>query len=85
MRSILTLTLAGLIAAATLAPTSASAATKSKRKAAPAQTEETPGEAWQQAPVAARPGVPGTLYQQPYVCFTDEGYGRYTSCDVGGY
>lgn len=83
MRSILTLSVAGLIAATALAP--AAAATKSKRKAPPAQTEETLGEAWQQAPVAARPGVPGALYQQPYACFTDEGYGRYTSCDVGGY
>jgi len=83
MRSILTLTLAGLIAATTLAP--ASAATKSKRKAPPVQTEENLGEAWQQTPVAARPGVPGAVYQQPYACFTDEGYGRYTSCDVGGY
>ena len=83
MRSILTLTLAGLIAAATLAP--AAAATRQKHKAPAAQTEETLGEAWQQAPAAARPGVPGALYQQPYACFTDEGYGRYTSCDVGGY
>ena len=83
MRSILTLTLAGLIATATLAP--ALAATKQKHKAAPVQTEEALGEAWQQTPVAARPAVPGALNQQPYACFTDEGYGRYTSCDVGGY
>jgi hypothetical protein len=82
MRSILTLTLAGLIAATTLAP--AAAATKNRRKA-PAQTEENLGEGWQQTPVAARPGAPGAIYQQPYACFTDEGYGRYTSCDVGGY
>ena len=83
MRSILTLTLAGLIAATTLAP--AFAATKHKHKA-PVQTEENLGdEAWQQSPVAARPGVPAAVYQQPYACFTDEGYGRYTSCDVGGY
>lgn len=81
MRSILTLTLAGLIAATTLAP--AFAATRHKK--APVQTEENLGETWQQSPVAARSGVPSTVYQQPYACFTDEGYGRYTSCDVGGY
>ena len=81
MRSILTLTLAGLIAATTLAP--ASAATKHKRKAAPVQTEESLG-AWQQTPVAARPVVPGIVYQQPNECFTDEGYGRYASCDQAG-
>jgi hypothetical protein len=83
MRSILTLTIAGLIAATALSP--AMAAPKHKRRAAPVQTEETYGEGWQQAPVAARPGVPGVVYQQPGECFTDEGYGRYTPCDVGGY
>jgi hypothetical protein len=82
MRSILTLTLAGLIAATTLAP--AFAATKHKHKAAPVQSEENFGDAWQQSPAAARPAVPGVVYQQPYACFTDEGYGRYTPCDTGG-
>jgi hypothetical protein len=79
MRSILTLTLAGLIAATALAP--ASAATKHKRKAAPVQTEEI----LQQSPAAARPAAPGIVYQQPNGCFSDEGYGRFTSCDGGGY
>jgi len=82
MRSILTLALAGLIATTALAP--ASAATKHKRKLAPVQTEENLGEAWQQSPVASRPGAPGAVYQQPGACFTDEGYGRFTPCDVGG-
>jgi len=82
MRSILTLTLAGLIAATTFAP--AFAATKHKHKA-PVQTEETYGEGWQQSPVAARPGAPYATYQQPGGCFSDEGYGRYSSCDGGGY
>jgi len=82
MRSILTLTLAGLIAATTFAP--AFAATKHKHKA-PVQTEETYGEGWQQSPVAARPGMPGPAYAQPGACFSDEGYGRYSSCDAGGY
>jgi len=81
MRSILTLVLAGLIATATLAP--ASAATKHKRKVAPVQTEETYGAGWQQSPVAARPGLPAPAYAQPFACFTDEGYGRYSPCDAG--
>jgi len=83
MRSILTLTLAGLLAATTLAP--ASAAPKDKRKAPAAQTEETLGDGFQQTPVAARPIAPGVIYQQPYACFSDEGYGRVSSCDAGGY
>ena len=81
MRSILTLAIAGLMAATALAP--ASAATKHKRVPAPAQNEYAP-DGWQGAPVAARPGAPGTVYQQPGACFTDEGYGRFTPCDAGG-
>jgi hypothetical protein len=81
MRSILTLTLAGLIAATTLAP--AFAATKHKQKA-PVQGEENLGDAWQQTPVAARTAVPGNGYQ-PNACFSDEGYGRFSPCDAGGY
>jgi len=80
MRSILTLAIAGLIAATALAP--ASAATKHKR--APAAQSEYAPEGLQQAPVAGRAELPGTVYQQPGACFTDEGYGRYTPCDVGG-
>jgi hypothetical protein len=87
MRSILTLTstlaLAGLIAATALAP--ASAAPKHKHKAPPVQSEESFGEGWQQTPVAARPTAPGAMSQQPYACFSDEGYGRFSSCDAGGY
>jgi hypothetical protein len=29
--------------------------------------------------------VPPSAYQQPNGCFTDEGYGRYTSCEQGGF
>ena len=71
-----------MIAATTFAP--AFAATKHKHKA-PVQTEETYGEGWQQAPVAAHPGMPAAAYAQPNACFSDEGYGRYSSCDAGGY
>jgi hypothetical protein len=81
MRSILTLAIAGLMAATALAP--ASAATKHKREPAPVQNEYAP-DGWQGAPVAARPGAPASVYQQPNACFTDEGYGRFTPCDLGG-
>lgn len=86
MRSILTpvatLAIAGIIAASALAP--ASAATRHKRQATPpAQSEYS--DTMQVAPVAARPGVPSTVYDQPYACFTDEGYGRFASCDQAGF
>ena len=49
----------------------------------PAQSEYS--DTMQVAPVAARPGVPSTVYDQPYACFTDEGYGRFASCDQAGF
>ena len=83
MRSILTLTIAGLIAASTLAP--AMAAPK-HRHVAPQQAVQSgySDDALQQAAVAARTGVPAVVYDQPYACFTDEGYGRFASCDQAG-
>ncbi|HKS65310.1 MAG TPA: hypothetical protein VJT13_26640 [Xanthobacteraceae bacterium] len=75
MRSILTLAVAGLITAAALAP--ASAAPKHKRHLrteAPAAQRIDPAEA------IARP-----VYQTPNACWSDEGYGRFSSCDEGGY
>lgn len=84
MRSIPTrfviLAAAGLIAAAALDP--ASAATRHKR-AAPAQTESVEGSG-----LPIRPDwspFPSAVYQAPNGCFTDEGYGRYTSCEQGGF
>ena len=41
------------------------------------------------APLAAVPAAPygvrrpGPVWAQPWECFTDEGYGRYTSCSSG--
>ena len=41
------------------------------------------------APIAAVPAAhygartPGPVWAQPWECFTDEGYGRYTSCSTG--
>ncbi len=75
MRSILTLAVAGLIAASSL--TAASAAPKHKRHAraeAPAAQRVEPVEA------TAPP-----IFQTPNACWSDEGYGRFSSCDEGGY
>ena len=86
MRSILSIALAGLIAATAIAPVSA--ATRHKRTPAPVQGSEYVDDGLVHAPVAARsgtPGTPGIIYQQPAACFTDEGYGRYASCDQAGY
>ena len=83
MRSILTFTVASLIAASVLSP--AMAATKHKRvPAPPVESGYSDGAALGTAPVAARPGTPAVVYDQPFACFTDEGYGRYASCDQAG-
>ena len=82
MRSILTFAIVTIIAAGAIAP--ASAATKHRRAPAPAPDYATE-QPLVQAPVSAQqPGVPGVVWQQPNACFTDEGYGRYASCDQGG-
>jgi len=82
MRSILTLTLAGLIAATTVATASAQTTQTTRARRAPVQTEDTYGQGWQQSQVAARPGE--SSYQRPGACVNDEGYGRTSPCDVGG-
>jgi hypothetical protein len=33
---------------------------------------------------AARAGARGPAYDDPNTCVTDEGYGRFASCDQGG-
>jgi len=80
MRSLLTLAIAGVIAATALAP--ASAANHHKRAVAPQPVEST--DVWQNAPVSAHRNLPPIVNDQPNACFTDEGYGRYSSCDGGG-
>ena len=84
MRSILTriatVGAAGLIAVSALAP--ASAATRHKR-AAPVQTESSADVVGLPVHPAWSP-IPSAVYQVPNGCFTDEGYGRYTSCEAGG-
>ena len=77
---IATLGAAGLIAVSALAP--ASAATRHKR-AAPVQTESSADVVVLPVHPAWSP-IPSAVYQVPNGCFTDEGYGRYTSCEAGG-
>ena len=74
------LTTAAIIAAGMIAP--ASAATSNKR-AAPAQTESSADVVGLPIHPAWSP-IPSAVYQVPNGCFTDEGYGRYTSCEAGG-
>ncbi len=75
MRSILTLAVAGFVAVAAIAP--ASAAPKHKRHVRA------------EAPVAQRVDPVDTvappIFQTPNACWSDEGYGRFSSCDEGGY
>jgi hypothetical protein len=73
---------AGVIALGTIA--SASAATHHKRHAAPAAQDEMVGQDVQLAPRNNWQPVPPTNLQGPYGCVTDEGYGRFSSCDQGG-
>jgi hypothetical protein len=73
--------LAGMLGVATLAP--ASAASR-KHHAAPAHTGQME-DGIVSAPVAAAhayalPSAPGF---GPNACVSDEGYGRFTSCDAG--
>lgn len=76
-----TLGVAGVIALGTIA--SASAATHHKRHVAPAAQDEMVGQDVQLAP-RTNWQVPPSSSQGPYGCVTDEGYGRYDACDVGG-
>jgi hypothetical protein len=82
---IATFGVAGVIALGTVA--SASAATHHKRHAAPvapATQDEIVGSDVQLAPRNNWSAVPPSSWQGPYGCVTDEGYGRYGSCDAGG-
>jgi hypothetical protein len=80
--SIATAGIAGVIALGAVA--SASAATHHKRHAAPVAQDEMVGSDVQLAPRNTWRNVPPGAAQGPYGCVTDEGYGRYDACDVGG-
>ena len=78
---IATVGVAAVIAASAIAP--ASAATRHKR-AAPAQTKSSTDVVG--LPIhPAWSTVPGGVYRMPNDCFTDEGYGRYTTCEAAGF
>ncbi len=85
MRSTVTriaaLSVAGIVAASMIVP--ASAAPRHKR-AAPAQIESSADVVGLPIHPAWSP-IPSAVYQAPNGCFTDEGYGRYSSCDAGGF
>jgi hypothetical protein len=78
---IMTLAVAAVLALSALSP--ASAATRHKRAAAAAAQSEAVD------PIAApraRPDwspIPTPAWQAPNACVSDEGYGRYSSCDSG--
>jgi hypothetical protein len=79
MRSIRFAALGIIVAALAAAP--ASAATRHKHHAAPVQGESI-DEGFAAAPVASR-AMPAPNWLTPNACTSDEGYGRYTSCDGG--
>ena len=68
------------VAAFAVAP--ASAATRHKHHAAPAQGESVDEGLRLSAPVASR-AMPAPTVLTPNACMSDEGYGRYSSCDSG--
>jgi hypothetical protein len=82
MRSIMTLAVAGLLAVSAIAP--ASAVTRHHaRAAAPAPYQST--ETVPNPQAAAHPDAPAMVRDQANSCFTDEGYGRFASCDGSGF
>jgi hypothetical protein len=81
MTRVLTAAIVGVLAASFAAPSFAQ--TRVKRQAAPVPVEQ--GETYTNWNArAAHPGAPATVANQPGACFTDEGYGRYASCDQAG-
>jgi hypothetical protein len=72
--------LAGMLGVATLAP--ASAATR-KHHAAPAHTGQMEGGIVSAPVAAATYAMPSAPAFGPNACVSDEGYGRFTSCDAG--
>lgn len=59
------------------------AQTHTKHRTAPHVTGYT-DPAWNSSNVSAHPYAPPAINNQPSACFTDEGYGRYASCDQAG-
>jgi hypothetical protein len=79
--TILAVAVASALALSALSP--ASAATRHKQAAAaPAQSENIDGTLMAPAAVRAT-GAPISTWYTPNGCVSDEGYGRYSSCDSG--
>ena len=76
---IVTAAIVGVLAISFAAPSFAQ--TRVKRYAPPAEQSEYYVDRNAQL---AHPGAPATVSNQPNACFTDEGYGRYASCDQAG-
>lgn len=87
MRSILTRVetfgVAAILAASLALP--ASAATRHKRAAAAPTPYEYSTGGVQNPQAAAHPDAPAMVRDQALSCFTDEGYGRFASCDGSGF
>lgn len=85
MHSIVTrlaaVSVAVVVAASMVGP--ASAATKHKHTAAPVQAAPS-ADMTGLAPHPDWSPVPAAAYQTPNSCVSDEGYGRYSSCDQSG-
>ena len=78
-------TFAAASAIALAAVSSASAASHHHRRhAAPIAQDEMIGRNVQLSPQGGTMGVPAAEWNGPYGCVTDEGYGRYGSCEAGG-
>jgi hypothetical protein len=84
MTRVVTAAAVGLVAVSFAVPSFAQ--TRVKRHAAPAEQGEyyTGGSYGGYSQLPAHPGAPASVANQPGACFTDEGYGRYASCDGGG-
>ena len=84
MKSVMTrvITAAAVAALAVSFAAPSFAQTRAKRYAPQAEQGEYYG-GWTQQQ-AAHPGAPAAIANQPNTCFTDEGYGRYASCDQAG-
>jgi hypothetical protein len=78
---IVTAAIVGVLAISFAAPSFAQ--TRSRHVSMPqAQSEYYGGGYGQTEP--SHPGAPASVANQPNACFTDEGYGRYASCDQAG-
>ncbi len=81
MTRVFTAAAVGALAVSFAAPSFAQS--RAKHYYAPqAEQGEYYGGTAQQLP--AHPGAPAAIANQPGACFTDEGYGRYASCDQAG-